>query len=448
MKKERLVKGCIAVLVAAGLLFSGFRMAEVDAAVGIQEPDEGCSITIQVQGNLEFGGTDLPDATVSGNSLADQAVTDLQSPAVPIEVNLYRTAEITTDTSGRYVYRAVGAFSGDADEKGQFQKALDGLDDETTAQEWRNFSKLAAQIAGILREDPENRDAVEVDLTQAGAVQADRSETLTGGTAVIGGLSTGLYLVAAGKTCDENYEREYSFTPYLISLPGNDYDPKVENSSDVWKYNITVGLKPQITRLLGNLEIRKTLSERSLTEGTEGATSVFHVVVTDEKSGVKQEIYNNMVAFRLREAGQEDTITIGKFPAGARATVTEVYAGAGYEAGGESVRDNIVIVSDKAVAEGGTVATASFTNKPDGTLTGGYGIVNHFAEGAKTTEDVRKESNAGVDNKTAYSEAETPGSGGNPEPGAGAGGGSGSGSETPDNNAGTDNETGTGAPTE
>lgn len=410
MKKERLVKGCIAALAAAGLIFSGPRVTEVDAADAIETGKTDCSIKIKVEGNLKFEADDA----ILGDDPVNQAETDLKGAAEPIEVKLYRTAKITVNGDGKYVYEAVEEFA----ENEGFVDAMKGLSDETSAEDWRHYAVLAAKTAKIVNVDPEDEDAVEVDLTKEDALGTDIKATLTdGGEAEITGLSTGLYLVAAGKTHDENYQREYSFVPYLISLPDNRFDPNDPQSKDEWLYGITVGLKPEVTRLLGDLKINKTLSEKNVIEGANGATSVFHVVVTDEKSGKQQEIYNNMVAFRLGKTGtadekMSDTITIGKFPAGATATVTEVYAGAGYEQGGEEpARRSIKIVSDKAVEQKTDVdvATVSFTNQPDGTLTGGYGIVNHFTDEAKTVDDVRKESNAGIENKTAYSKAEGPG---------------------------------------
>lgn len=402
MKKERLVKGCIAALAAAGLIFSGPRVTEVDAADAIETGRTDCSIKIKVEGNLKFEADDA----ILGDDPVNQAETDLKGPAEPIEVKLYRTAKITVNGDGKYVYEAVGEFA----ENDGFVDAMKGLSDETSAEDWRHYAVLAAKTAKIVNVDPEDEDAAEVDLTKEDALGTDIEAALTDGEAEITGLSTGLYLVAAGKTHDENYQREYSFAPYLISLPDNRFDPNDPESTDEWMYGITVGLKPEVTRMLGDLQITKTLSDVNKLEGDEGASCVFHVVVTDTEGSQEKEIYNNMVAFRLKEAGEKDTITIGKFPAGAKATVTEVYAGAGYEAAGDLAKKDIVIISDMAVDKNkDSVATTDFINKSDGTLTGGYGIVNHFTDEAKTVDDVRKESNAGIENKTAYSKAEGPG---------------------------------------
>ena len=402
MKKERLVKGCIAALAAAGLIFSGPRVTEVDAADAIETGKTDCSIKIKVEGNLKFEADDA----ILGDDPVNQAETDLKGAAEPIKVKLYRTAEITVNGDGKYVYEAVGEFA----ENEGFVDAMEGLSDETSAEDWRHYAVLAAETAKIVNADPEDEDAAEVDLTKEDALGTDIEATLTDGEAEITGLSTGLYLVAAGKTHDKNYQREYSFAPYLISLPDNRFDPNDPQSKDEWLYDITVGLKPEVTRMLGDLQITKTLSDVNKLEGDEGASCVFHVVVTDTKGSQEKEIYNNMVAFRLKEVGEKDTITIGKFPAGAKATVTEVYAGAGYEAAGDLAKKDIVIISDMAVDKNkDSVATADFINKSDGTLTGGYGIVNHFTDEAKTVDDVRKESNAGIENKTAYSKAEGPG---------------------------------------
>ena len=64
--------------------------------------------------------------------------------------------------------------------------------------------------------------------------------SLTDGEGKAEDLATGLYLVLADKAQTTNYE--YTFTPYLISLPNNYY---YQTGDDEWVYELSeVVLKP------------------------------------------------------------------------------------------------------------------------------------------------------------------------------------------------------------
>ena len=65
-------------------------------------------------------------------------------------------------------------------------------------------------------------------------------------------LATGLYLVDTPEVVTTNYT--YTFTPYLVSLPTNNY---YSNGNDNWIYDLTatnaIGLKPEEHARYGDL---------------------------------------------------------------------------------------------------------------------------------------------------------------------------------------------------
>lgn len=183
------------------------------------------------------------------------------------------------------------------------------------------------------------------------------------GKAVVQDLSVGLYLVTAGEVKSPCYA--YNFTPYLISLPNNYY---YASGDDTWVYDLTganaVGLKPGQTERLGSLQITKELLNQHITLG-EKATFVFQIDITtlDGKTDARQ------IALTFDGHGSKAAV-IDNIPAGSDVVVTEIYHGAGYEAvGSDSV--TTTIVADET-------ANAGFQNQHDGTIEGGYGVVNNF----------------------------------------------------------------------
>lgn len=93
-------------------------------------------------------------------------------------------------------------------------------------------------------------------------------------------LDTGLYLVDTPKVVTTNYT--YTFTPYLVSLPTNNY---YSTQNDDWIYDLTkenssaVGLKPEEHVRYGDLVINKNLLNHNATFGDK-ATFVFQIDIT------------------------------------------------------------------------------------------------------------------------------------------------------------------------
>ena len=190
----------------------------------------------------------------------------------------------------------------------------------------------------------------------------------------ITGLKTGLYLVDTPKVITPNYT--YTFTPYLISLPTNNYYNN-DHTNDEWIYNLTgsnaVGLKPEQHVRYGDLVIKKELKDHNATFGDK-ATFVFQIDITtlDEKKETRIE------ELTFSAAGN-DSVTITKIPAGSHVKVTEVYSGASYElASAKSQETDIIANPEKETEVEFRPAEVSFINKHDGRTNGGYGVKNNF----------------------------------------------------------------------
>lgn len=215
-------------------------------------------------------------------------------------------------------------------------------------------------------------------------------------------MKQGLYLVwvkpVAAPKC------EYTFLPYLVSLPNNEYG-QTPDASDSWIYDVTVGLKPQQRVRYLNLEIVKSLT--TYNESLGEAMFVFQVeaVKTDKDAEGKETskvVYSDMLGMNFKEPGQQ-SVLVKKIPAGTKVTVKEVYTGASYKLtgwGGETWNpasevftgeaDNPTIEITALLGASGevnggidedgveTAAKITFTNDYDETTTFGTGIVNHF----------------------------------------------------------------------
>ena len=189
-------------------------------------------------------------------------------------------------------------------------------------------------------------------------------------------MDTGLYLVDTPKVITTNYT--YTFTPYLVSLPTNNYYSG-NGASDDWIYDLTkeynsaVGLKPEQHVRYGNLVINKELVDHNATFGN-NATFVFQIDITtlDKKTETRIE------ELTFNAAGS-DSVTIEKIPAGSHVKVTEVYSGASYElASAKSQETDIIANPEKKSEVEFRPAEVSFINKHDGRTNGGYGIRNNF----------------------------------------------------------------------
>lgn len=275
---------------------------------------------------------------ISGNS------SELLSASIP--VNLYKVASV--DESGNYT--ATDAFS----KLDLSSVSADNLD--AAAATW---AERAAEAKKLLKDDTE-----------------PTTTTLTQGRGTATGLDTELYLVDTPKVITPNYT--YTFTPYLVSLPTNNYYSG-NGASDDWIYDLTkeynsaVGLKPEQHVRYGNLVINKELVDHNATFGN-NATFVFQIDITtlDKKKETRIE------ELTFSAAGSH-SVTIEKIPAGSHVKVTEVYSGASYElASAKSQETDIIANPEKETEVEFRPAEVSFINKHDGRTNGGYGVKNNF----------------------------------------------------------------------
>lgn len=313
MMNKRLKQGTT-FLLALALAFPLLTLPGARAANAI-ETDRKCSVAFIVSGE--------------GNELTDTG-TD-------ITVNLYKVADV--DVSGNYT--ATGAFTG-------LDVSSVRADNNDAASKWDARAKEAQKLL---------KDSV----------KPTAKVTLAAGTGSLADLATGLYLVDTPEVVTTNYT--YTFTPYLVSLPTNNY---YSSGNDDWIYDLTdtnaIGLKPEEHARYGDLKINKTLANHNATTGKK-ATFVFQIEITPLKG--KTETRIESLDF---EAAGDSSVTITKIPAGAAVTVTEVYSGASYKLTSANDQTTKIIATD----EKGAPVSVSFTNDIDNNMNGGYGIRNNF----------------------------------------------------------------------
>ena len=316
MMNKRLKQGTT-FLLALALAFPLLTLPGARAANAI-ETDRKCSVSFSVSGE--------------GNELAD-AGTD-------IKVNLYKVADV--DVSGNYT--ATGAFT-------ELDVSSVRADNNDAASEWAERAKKAKEKL-------------------SDSVKPVDTVTLTGGIGNKGGLDTGLYLVDTPKVTTPNYT--YTFTPYLVSLPTNNY---YSSGNDNWIYALTdtnaIGLKPEEHARYGDLVINKTLANHNATTGKK-ATFVFQIDITPLKSD-KTETRIESLDF---EAAGNSSVTITKIPAGAKVTVKEVYSGASYKLTSANNQKPTIVATDRGAKV--EPASVSFTNDIEDNMNGGYGVRNNF----------------------------------------------------------------------
>ena len=320
MMNKRLKQGST-FLLAVALTFPLLTLPGAKAANAI-DTDAECSIQFDIGGNSS----------------------ELLSASIPVK--LYKVA--SDDESGNYT--GIGAFS----KLDLSSVSADNLD--AAAATW---AERAAEAKKLLKDDTE-----------------PTTTTLTQGRGTATGLDTGLYLVDTPKVITPNYT--YTFTPYLVSLPTNNYYSG-NGASDDWIYDLTkehnsaVGLKPEQHVRYGNLVINKELVDHNATFGN-NATFVFQIDITTLDN--KKETRIEELTF---DAAGSHSVTIEKIPAGSHVTVTEVYSGASYElASAKSQETDIIANPEKETEVEFKPAEVSFINKHDGRTNGGYGVKNNF----------------------------------------------------------------------
>ena len=238
MMNKRLKQGST-FLLAVALTFPLLTLPGAKAASAIDTGAE-CSIEFDISGNSS----------------------ELLNASIPVK--LYKVASV--DVSGNYT--ATDAFTG----LDLSSVSADNLD--TAAATW---SERATEAKKLLKDDTEPTKTV----------------TLAQGRGTVTGLATGLYLVDTPKVTTPNYT--YTFTPYLVSLPTNNYYSG-NGANDDWIYNLTkennsaVGLKPEEHVRYGDLVINKELINHNATFGDK-ATFVFQIDITtlDKKTETRIE---------------------------------------------------------------------------------------------------------------------------------------------------------------
>ena len=316
MMNKRLKQGST-FLLALALAFPLLTLPGARAANAI-ETDRKCSVSFSVSGE--------------GNELT---ATDTD-----IKVNLYKVADV--DVSGNY--------TATKDFTGLNVSSVSADDKDAAASEWADRAKEAQKM---LKE----------------SVEPTATVTLAKGIGSKDGLATGLYLVDTPEVVTTNYT--YTFTPYLVSLPTNNY---YSNGNDTWIYDLTdtnaIGLKPEEHARYGDLKINKTLANHNATTGKK-ATFVFKIEITPLKG--KTETRIESLDF---EAAGDSSVTITKIPAGAKVKVTEVYSGASYKLTSANDQTATIVATDRGSTN--TPASVSFTNDIDDNMNGGYGVKNNF----------------------------------------------------------------------
>lgn len=299
-------------------------------AVGIDTGREDCAVHFEL-GKETYAGPE--------GGQVDYKTLALESLEIPVK--LYQVASV--NVSGKYTA---------AEHYKSLTEKLASVNSQTAAGTWAELAKSAQELA----EPGADQTAVKGD-------KPVKEITLEHAKGTADGLGTGLYLVSAQEVQTPEYI--YSFQPYLVSLPGNAYNPSKPSgpdNKDDWLYEVTVGLKPSRANRYGDLEIQKTLNTYNATLG--GATFIFQVEA--EKDGI---IYSDVFSIVFDRAGTRSVKT-GKIPAGADVKVTEVYTGASYELKTDAEQTR-TILADETVS-------AAFTNDYDERLSGGTSIVNHF----------------------------------------------------------------------
>lgn len=367
MIRKKFSRGSALVL-AVVLGISAFAVPRTYAALGV-DIDKECSLQINVP---ETGFSELQE--------------------LEIPVNLYKVADIAV--SGKYT------LSADFEDKGL--DALENVSDSTSADEWKQLAEAAKKAV-----DDGLEAGVPIEAVGTTDMEEKPTAKIVDGTVTIGTteedkLPVGLYLVDAQAVESAIYR--YSFQPYLISLPNNNYYKAAEGADgdDTWIYDLVnnaqgnnaVGLKPAKEDLYGSLVIEKTVD---VFNGTyDSATFVFQVEAVkadpDAAEGsAPAKVFSDVFAMNFTGPGTQ-TLTVGPIPAGALVTVKEVYTGAGYSTT-EDTKETVIVADEVLAADPESmIATVTFINTHDGRHNGGNGIVNTFSydDGEWTYEAQRR----------------------------------------------------------
>lgn len=361
--KSRKGAALLALALAFVLGLSGTGLLDTQAA-GPVETERNCRLVIDTAALFETHiKNDYKNDLLVGHDITLKDVLE----SVTLTVNLYKVAEINASAK----YTAVSPFNGndvvlEVDGKTEtFASAVSNVSSATTAEKWE---KMALATAGAVTSSTPEAGT----KTITGEVEEIAFGTLNG-EEVVDGLEPGLYLVMVEDVDTPYYT--YKFTPYLVSLPNNNYDPTGDPpvTDDGWVYNVEMGLKPEREAKTGSLKIVKDLTEMSLLPENNRAMFVFSVEVDPLDPNLPG--YMDYTAITFDSAGRRE-VTVADLPAGSTVRVTEVYSGGGYEQ--QPAEPNPAVEIIKADGTEGAPVTVTFTNAPDGTPTGGYGAINNL----------------------------------------------------------------------
>ena len=301
------LKRAVSIAIAAIALFS-LPCGSIFARTHI-DIDKKCSITV-----------DIPDTWE-----------DLYTVDFPVE--LYRVADVDEND----VYTATKQFD-------ELAKSISDISSKTTADDWEKMAKTAADIA------------------DKGSLTADEAIDVSNGRGNVTGVKTGLYLVYAKPANSARFG--YTFVPYLISAPNNEF-AMTGSGSDSWIYDdIDIELKPEQTGLMGSLQINKTLKTYNTALGE--PVFAFDVEAYDRDGNV---VFSDIASIRFDSTGAK-SVVIDNIPAGSRVIVKEVYAAGSYQVtSSDSIETQIVA---------GETADVDFTNDYNDKLIYSTGVVNHF----------------------------------------------------------------------
>ena len=249
MRKAKIRKGCLAGALALLMVVASLSLSGTFAA-GLIDTEAKCSLTL---------------STTGADYAADIETID------EVHAKLYRVAEVS-DTA---VYTAIDAFAEDT-EVSKVSNLKTRGDSSDWAQTWEDLAAAAAKVV-----ESENVPATDTITMQPDAATGTRIGTATD-------LKTGLYLVVVETAQSSEYE--YSFSPYLVALPGSEYRQtgSYGTGEDEWNYDQTVGLKPERTARYGQIEIVKSLKEFNASLGD--VTFVFQVTATRAEDGNPAEV--------------------------------------------------------------------------------------------------------------------------------------------------------------
>ncbi len=387
--KKSVLTGAVSILMAAALAFGApvALAAEGEApGAGPLDLEQPNSLTVKLD-NAENFADDLDPAapeegeTPEGGGTTGEPGDPLVAPAV---VDLYLVAEAEKlPGSDGYTYDfGAGSFGELAED---FSAKIEGLTPDAAAQEakasaWLDLAQEAAKFLF-----PEEGAAPEV-------TPAAKEQPL----GEIKDLNAGLYLLVphgAGLTPEQYVEYvpglgpeaaasivtkafselyAYSFTPYLVSLPGRNVegpDTTGGNTADGsgWNYDVTTYLKVTQEPRYGQLVIEKGID--AYLDGW-NASFVFEITAVKGEGEDAETVYSNVVSLDFNDGNRDKSVTLDRIPAGSTVTVTEVYSGASYTAEVPSVEIPVLSATE--------LATASFTNNHNDRNSGGYGANNHF----------------------------------------------------------------------